>query len=239
LLIVGVMILSFLHRQKFKFVAGLRWATAILAVGCIVFFVSGGVNSAIGQRVASIANPAVVEGSRTENIRLYMTLVLPPRFLASYPFFGQGPIPPSDEAPAGVFDPSQGPALKAAPELPGWVTAFVRDVVWVLVLGLYGIFGLIAFLYVFWRIAKMAQEVRRTAGTPEIAAIAEACLVALGAFILAGFFSLEVIARDTIPVFWALAGIVMSLHSALGSGVNPARDIMTRSAVNRAQIAVQ
>jgi hypothetical protein len=61
----------------------------------------------------------------------------------------------------------------------------------------------------------MAQEVRRTAGTPEIAAIAEACIVAVVVFLLGGFFSLEIIARDTIPVFWTLAGTVLSVYSSL------------------------
>jgi hypothetical protein len=215
LLIVAALALFIFHRREVKVVACLRWATAVLAAGCVVFFLSGGVNSVIAQRVASIANPAVVEGSPTENIRLYMTLVLPPRFLASYPFFGQGPIPPSDEAPTGPFDPSQGPTLKAAPELPGWVTAFVRDVVWVLILGLYGILGVMAFFFVFWTVAKKAREVRKNTDIPEAAAIAEACIVAVVVFLLGGFFSLEIIARDTIPAFWTLAGIVLSVYSSL------------------------
>ena len=239
LLVVAVLILLAFHRREFKIVATLRWAAVMLAAGCVVFFLSGGVNSALAQRVASIANPAVVEGSPTENIRLYMTLVLPPRFLGAYPFFGQGPIPPKDDVPAGPFDPSQGPTLKAAPELPGWVTAFVRDVVWVLILGIYGLFGLMAFFFVLWTVAKIAHKVRRNTRSPEVAAVAEACVVSVLIFFLGGFFSLEIIARDTIPIFWVLAGIVMSLHSALGPGVNPARDTMTRSAVGPAKLAAQ
>jgi hypothetical protein len=239
LLVVGVAVIFFFHRQAFKGLGGLRWAALILAAGCVVFFASGGANSALSNRVTSIANPAVLEGDPVSNIRLYMSLLLPPRFLASYPFFGQGPIPPEDDVPAGAFDPNQGPILKAAPELPGWATAFVRDVVWVLILGIYGLFGLMAFFFVLWTAAKIALKVRRDARSPEVAAVAEACVVSVLIFFLGGFFSLEIIARDTIPVFWVLAGIVMSLHSALGPGVNPARYIITSGAVNPAKLAVQ
>src|SRR5208283_587389 len=75
----------------------------------------------------------------------------------------------------------------------------------------YGLCGVAALFYVFWTIMKLAAKVRKEADNAEVKAIAEACILAVVLFLLCGFFSEEIIARDTIPVFWALSGMVLSL----------------------------
>ena len=80
-----------------------------------------------------------------------------------------------------------------------------------MILGLYGCAGLIAFGYVFWTIVAAARKVIRENANPESVAFAQACLVLSVAVVLSGFFSEEVIARDTIPIFWTFAGMILSL----------------------------
>jgi hypothetical protein len=206
----------FLLRRK-------KVASTNLIRGFIVALVLGGAligfNKDFGavfeERLASIVSPDVLAGDQAANIRLYIAMELTPRFLSAYPLFGQGPIAPSDKAAFGDLDNSQGPPLKAAPDLPGEITFFFGDVVWVMVLGLYGCFGLAAFGYVFWSIAAAANRVRKEKPNGEGVVLAEACLVMIVVSVASGFFSLEMIARDTIPVFWLLAGMVFSLATNL------------------------
>ncbi len=211
LLVVAMVVIGIFHWRRLRIVAGIRWTAGIVAAGCIVVALSGGTKSIVVQRIASIGDPATVSGDPRADMRMYMTLILPPRFLAAYPFFGQGPIPASETVPADSDDQNVGPRMRAAPELSGYVTHFLGDVVWVMVLGLYGLCGVAALFYVFWTIMKLAAKVRKEADNAAVKAIAEACILAVVLFLLCGFFSEEIIARDTIPVFWALSGMVLSL----------------------------
>jgi hypothetical protein len=214
LLFIGIAFLLYFHRHSLLNVRNIRRFGAIAVCGLAVIGVSGSTTSVLRERIASIVSPDVVGGDPDANIRLYMTLVLTPRFLSAYPFFGQGPIAAADAVPLGSEDRSLGPQLKAAPDLPGWVTFFIGDVVWVLILGLYGCCGLAAFGFIFWTIAVIANSVRKTATVPEELALAQVCLVGVVIFFASGLFSLEMIARDTIPVFWAIAGIILSLWTS-------------------------
>jgi hypothetical protein len=214
LLLVSALGCIFLLRSK-----RIRLGTFIqVFIGILVLLVAlitigGHFDPAFEDRVATIVTPEVLEGDPAANMRLYITLILPPRFLKSYPLFGQGPIAPSDAVQFGETDTGMGPPLKAAPELPGVVTYYLEDVVWVMILGLYGCCGLTAFGYVLWSIAAAANKVRKQSLGAETTALAQACLVAIVIFVLSGFFSEEMVARDCIPVFWVLAGMVFSLAS--------------------------
>jgi hypothetical protein len=169
-----------------------------------------------GERFATISAEQLDLGN-VENMRLIMTMELTPRFLSAYPFFGQGPIAPSDAVQFGETDESKGPPLKAAPDLPPQATIYLGDVPWVMILGLYGCFGLAAFGFVLWSIAAAANRVRTKVSHPAGVALAQACLATIVPFVVSGFFSEEMVTRDTIPVFWALAGIVFSLAMNVGS----------------------
>jgi len=182
---------------------------AMGAIACVIGVTS---SSVIRSRLISIVSPDVVQGDPDSNIRLFMSVALTPRFLSSYPFFGQGPVPATEGVPVGSDDRSVGPMLKAAPELPGWLTFYFADVVWVMILGLYGCFGLVGFGLVFWSIARTASYISRNSPDSDVTAVAQSCLVAVAIFIAGGFFSLEMISRDTIPVFWCLSGIVFSIR---------------------------
>jgi hypothetical protein len=212
LLLVFALGCIFLLRSK-----RIRLGTLIqVFIGILVLLVAlvtigGHFDPAFEDRVATIVTPEVLEGDPAANMRLYITLILPPRFLKSYPFFGQGPIAPSDVVQFGETDTGMGPPLKAAPELPGFVTYYLGDVVWVMILGLYGCCGLTAFGYVLWSIAAAANKVRKQSLSAEATALAQACLATIVVFVLSGFFSEEMVARDCIPVFWVLAGLVFSL----------------------------
>jgi hypothetical protein len=170
------------------------------------------VDPEFGKRLFTI-NANLLESDRPENMRLLMTVNLTPRFLAAYPLFGQGPIALSDAVQSGDTDTSHGPPLKAAPDFPPELTFYLGDVVWVMILGLYGCCGLAAFGFVLWKVAATANRVRKNESNPEYAALARACLAIIVAFVVSGFFSEEMIARDTIPVFWTVAGLVLMAHS--------------------------
>jgi hypothetical protein len=213
LLVVGVTIfLSFHRKTLLSFAKTRRFAFSAMCV-LVILAIVGSTSSVLRERLASLGSSDVVAGDPDANIRLYMTLVLTPRFLSAYPFFGQGPFAATEIIPIGTDDRSLGPQMKAAPDLPGWATFFIGDVVWVMILGLYGCFGLIAFGSVFWSIAKNANMLRKTSQHPLTIALAQACIVAVVLFIVSGFFSEEMIARDAIPVFWSIAGITLSCVS--------------------------
>jgi len=186
------------------FIVGLVLVVALIGLG-------KGFVAAFEARLASITSPETWNSDSVYDVRFYNIMTLPPLFLRAYPFFGQGPIAPSDANQFGQHEDTQmGPPIKAAPNLPGIARFTLTDVPWLLILGLYGCCGLAAFGYVFWSIAAAANKVRKEESNPQNIVLAQACLVAVVVFVVSGFFSLEMIARDTVPVFWFLAGLVLS-----------------------------
>lgn len=213
LLALAVSCLFFLQRKKIPTASLVRGFFAVLVIGFALIGFGKVFFAAYGGRLATAFSTDTLEGDPNANIRLYMTVELVPRFLTTYPFFGQGPLAPSDRIPVGETDRSLGPSLKAAPNLPGEVTFFFEDIVWVVVLGLYGCIGLAAFWYVLWFIAAAANRIRKKELGTEESLLAQACLASVFVFMVSGFFSLEMISRDCIPVFWVLVGMVFSLAS--------------------------
>lgn len=216
-MILGVGLLFFLHRKRLAVSFGVL-RTALTGLGiCLLAIVSVALSSSLQARVASGLSQEVLTGDPSENIRLFMTLELTPRFLSTYPYFGQGPIPPGQAQNPDERDNGVGPLLKAAPDMPGWVTYFLPDVVWLLVLGFYGCVGLAAFGIIFGSIIVTARTVARVGQDPAGTNLAHACVVLVVLFALSGFFSEEIIARDVIPIFWTVAGTVMSLATTFRS----------------------
>ena len=211
LLVLALSYVFFLRRKRIAPASLIKGLIMVLVLVVALIGLGRGFGAALKDRLETIISPEVLEGDPAANIRLYVTMELTPRFLSSYPLFGQGPIAPSDTVQFGETDTSLGPPLKAAPDLPGWVTFFFGDVVWVMVLGLYGCFGLAAFGYVLWSIAAAANRVQKEKPSAESVVLAQTCLAVLAVFVVSGFFTLEMIARDTVPVFWTLAGMVFSL----------------------------
>lgn len=211
LLVIGIVLMFLFHRRKLLKASRLPRVFAIGLCVCALGAVVGISSPAIRARVASVVSPEVVGGDPAANIRLFLTLVLPPRFLHATPFFGQGPIAAEDVLPVGTGYISQGPEFKAAPDVPRWATVYIGDVVWVMILGLYGCCGLAAFGWVLWKIGKATNKIRKASSIAEFKALAEATLVALVALTISGMFSLEIISRDTVPVFWVLSGMILSL----------------------------
>jgi len=207
----ALVLLFIFHRKRISSVFSMRRVVPVVGCACLLAIVGASFSSSLRDRVASAFNREALTGDPTANIRLFMTLELTPRFLNAYPFFGQGPILPADAVPVGETDTSLGPTLKAAPNLPGWVTFYLPDVVWLLVLGLYGCAGLTAFGFLFWSIATAARKVVRDNWNSESTIAAQACLVMIVLFVMSGFFSEEIIARDMIPIFWTVAGMILSL----------------------------
>jgi len=214
----------FLRRRDIALARLIRgFALAFVLLVALTGF-NRGFDAAFEDRVATMTSLDQLESDRPENMRLLMTMELTPRFLSAYPLFGQGPIAPSDTVGFGETDTALGPPLKAAPDLPPQATFYLGDVVWVMVLGLYGCLGLAAFAYVFWSIAAAANKVRKKESTPAGVILAQACLVTIILFVVSGFFSEEMIARDSIPVFWTLAGMVFSLAIKSSSNNHEVRD---------------
>ena len=88
-----------------------------------------------------------------------------------------------------------GPPLKAAPDVPGFVTFYIADVVWVMILGLYGCCGLAAFAWVLFAIGAAANRLRKAPVSAAYTAIAQACLVAVVVFAMSGMFSIKIVQR--------------------------------------------
>lgn len=221
LLLFGTSLLLLLQRRRCAKVLRLRRIFAVAVFACLLVGASGTWSSALKERVASAVSAEVVGGDPYANIRLYMCLELTPRFLSSYPFFGQGPVSQLDSAKVSGQDDSVGFPLKAAPDLPGYVTHYIGDVVWVMILGLYGCVGLSAFGIVFWSIAAAAIRVMKSNDNLHGTMLAQGCLILVVLFLISGFFSEEMIARDTIPIFWAIAGLVFSLSRSRDSHIKP------------------
>lgn len=169
---------------------------------------------ALEDRLATLVDPTVMTTDSVANVRFFIMAVLPPRFLRSYPLFGQGPLP-NMSVTGDERDVLLAPPLKAAPELPGYFALFLGDVVWVMILGLYGCLGIAAVCYVFWKIAKSANRIRSEDSSSEKRIMAQVWLSILVAYVVSGFYSQEIFSRDCIPVFWVLAGMTLSVASVL------------------------
>ncbi len=186
-----------------------------LALVAVLVGVAAHFNPGFAERVQTIGTSSVLEAGTSEDMRLLVAVTLVPRFMSAYPFFGQGPIAPSDQPEFGEMNPASAPTLKAAPDVPGIVILYFGDVVWVMILGLYGCFGLAAIGYLLWTIGTAANEIRKRSLDPDNLALVQSCLVMIVIFVVSGFFGEEMVARDCIPVFWILAGLVLSLASNL------------------------
>ena len=211
LMVLTVGLLLFLQRKRIPKKLRLARLLPVAFAACLLAVAGAAASPSLRARLASGFTQETLAGDPTANIRLFMTVELTPRFLNTYPFFGQGPIAPADDAPAGEADTSQGPQLKAARDVPGWATFFLRDVVWLTVLGLYGCVGLAAFALVFCSIVAAARKVIRENRSVDGPILAQSAIVMVVLFILSGFFSQEMIARDAIPIFWSIAGVILSL----------------------------
>ena len=218
LLVAGLTLMAWMYRRNlFRLGRGTR-ATFVSVFIALALLICVALSPSMQKRIISSFAPSVIQGDPYANVRMYMTVTLTPRFLRAYPFFGQGPFSADEMIPAGAnaTDYSDwGPTMKAAPEIPGWITYFIADVVWVMVLGLYGCFGLAAFMLVFGTIARQAIRLSKVSTDSTLIALGRACTVTTVLVLVSGFFGEEMIDRDTIPVFWYLAGIVFSLADGL------------------------
>ena len=187
-------------------------ASALLLLTCIVFAASKPLQEVFAQRFRSLAQAEVLNGDPQQNIRMFMIVYLVPRILASTPVIGQGPL----EWPRGAGGSSVaslGPQLKAAPQLPGWVTHYLNDVVWIAFFSAYGLLGLLGLCILYGTIYHHALRLNEIFLDPEYIALARFVMGSMCLFALAGFFSQEVVARDTVPVLWCSAGMMLSLYS--------------------------
>ena len=223
MLVLALVCILLLRQRSIAVTILIRNLLVVLLWMVAIFSLVEHFNPDFGERLATI-NGDQLDSESPANMRLLMTVELTPRFLSAYPFFGQGPIAASDAVPFGDTDPYRGVPLKAAPDLPPQFTRDLGDVVWVMILGLYGCFGLAAFAFVLWSIAAAADRVRRRQSSSGAVVLAQACLVSIVPFVVSGFFSEEMVTRDTIPVFWTLAGLVLSLVTNPSSNDDEVRD---------------
>jgi hypothetical protein len=157
------------------------------------------------QRLATAFTPESLSGAPWANVRLFLVREYTREVLADGFLLGRGPGSVSRASELvyllpGLTLPEPAPGALSRSDL-----MFLGDVVWLLVFGSYGIVGLAALWYVFWVVAARAARLVRLKH-------AEACWLGTVALawttmvVVAGFFSLEIIARDTMPVFWLLVG---------------------------------
>jgi hypothetical protein len=218
LLVIGVSMMLFFQRRRCALLRYFKRFTLLAVGACLILAFSKDLRGSFEERLTTLTEAATVNGDPRDNMRLFMTVMLTPRFLSDYPLLGQGPF----EWPAGTSggqpDFNSGPVVKAAPQLPGWVTHYLNDVVWVAFLGSYGCLGLLAFGSLFWKIGAAAYRLRKSRHRPDCSILGQACLTMMVLFIVSGLFSQEIIARDTIPTFWCIVGMVFSIStkSALG-----------------------
>lgn len=167
--------------------------------------------SPVDRFMSSFTNRSL-SGDPGENIRLFFVLTLPVRFLSTAPVLGMGPgaIAPTNELRA-IGEDTSAPTPAVMSDIPDDLLVFITDVVWVVALGTYGLAGLAAIALVFARIVREALLLRKGAASPEARLLAEVVITWTVALILAGFFSMEIIARDTVPIFWLFAGAVFAL----------------------------
>jgi len=157
------------------------------------------------QRLATAFTPESLSGAPSANVRLFLVREYTREVLAEGFLLGRGPGSVSRASELMYLLPRL-TLPEPAPSALSWSDLmFLGDVVWLLVFGSYGIVGLAALWYVFWVVAARAARLVRLKH-------AEACWLgtvgpAWTAMVLvAGFFSLEIVARDTVPVFWLLVG---------------------------------
>jgi hypothetical protein len=124
MLAVAVGIFFLFQRKRMANASTLRRFLPVIVCLLAVAYFGRSMGSVLEGRVASAFSQKSLAGDRAANVRLYLTMELTPRFLSSYPFFGQGPIDTSDLAPVGENKTSLGPQLKAAPDIPRDVTFF-------------------------------------------------------------------------------------------------------------------
>jgi O-Antigen ligase len=234
LLVAGLMVMAWMYRRNLLRRSRGTRATFISVFVALALSVCVALSPSMQKRIGSSFTSSALEGDPYANVRMYMTVTLTPRFLQAYPFFGQGPFSADEMIPADALATGHtdvGPTMKAAPEVPGWITFYIGDVVWVMVLGLYGCFGLAAFMLVFGTIARQAIRLSKASSDTTSIALGRACAVTAVLVLVSGLFSEEMIARDTIPVFWCLAGIVFSL--ADGLGINHKRGAWGKAWISR------
>ena len=213
ILAITVVVSACVHRRKIA--QAFRGRNLVLPVAALmmVFVLGGSMLEPVKKRIASVTDSSVLAGEQSENVRLYMILLLTPKFMETFPFFGQGPIDQAEKVSLGESDVSLGPSFKAAPEMPGWATFYAGDVVWLMILGLYGCCGLAAMAFVFCKIflaARILANLPQNKNPEGVQICANVTMILIGVVVSAGFFSQEIIARDTIPIFWALSGFLLS-----------------------------
>jgi O-antigen ligase len=211
-----VLILLLLHKRRV--LAAALVATPLLAAA-VALVIAPTVAKQVGpdispmDRLMNTFTEGSMKGDPTENVRLFFLLVLPGRFLSTAPVLGMGPgaiAPTSELRVLGEGSPSNGSGITS--DIPEDLVVFITDVVWIVALGTYGLAGLLAIAYVFASILREALALRRAVELPEARLLAEVVIAWTVALILAGFFSMEVIARDTVPVFWLFVGAVFALR---------------------------
>ncbi len=212
-MVLGFLVFMMLHGKR-RVVLSYAWKIALLlAVGAMAVASNRTMRDSLETRMQSMESAQVIDGDPRENVRLFMLVYLTPRFLVTDPVLGQGPL----ESPQGKsLDPSSGPQIKAAPQLPGWVTHYINDVVWLAFFGAYGLAGLVAYGAVLWVVGLASNRLRKARICPEYTVLGQMMLVFLAIFVVSGFFSQEIIARDTIPIFWCLAGMALSIAGREG-----------------------
>lgn len=204
------------YRRELYKALGKRNILNLAAGIIIVSLLCGPLMSPLQKRILSVTDASVLDGDHSENIRLFMITALVPMFMNSYPLFGQGPFDPSEKTSLGESDTALGPTFKGAADVPGWATFYAGDVVWLMTLALYGCCGLVSTVSVYlciiiasirlsWNVSKEEHG--------ELKLFSHVIAVLVGVVLLSGFFSQEIIARDTIPTFWALCGFLLAIAS--------------------------
>ena len=167
--------------------------------------------SSLQRKMASSITSESLSGDPNANVRLYLIKNLPPRFLRYSPFIGEGPGSADPSAPMPGMAAEYIYDFHATAHIPRWTMFYLGDVVWVFLLGLYGCCGLAAYALILGAVVWAAYRVLRGGRPLHEAILADACLTLILVYVLTGFFSLTVVARDTIPIFWVVVGVVLSV----------------------------
>lgn len=205
--VILVMFLLF-HRKRGALLLYFKRLVVLAALGGVLFASSQDLRDSLSKRLETITSGQVLMNE--SNARLMMIVLLTPRFLATYPFFGQGPF----EYPLGAGGQDVvdlGPTIKAAPNLPGTFTHYLHDVVWLEFVGAYGLIGLLARMLVYGAVILAAMRLRKARIRPEYTLVAETCIIIMTVFIIAGLFSQEIEARENAAIFWCLVGMMFSI----------------------------
>jgi hypothetical protein len=229
-MLAAVLILLILHKRR---LLAAVLAIAPLAAAAIALLVvprishRGGPDITPVDRLMNTLTENSLKGDPAENVRLFFLLELPGRFLSTAPVLGMGPgaIAPTSELRALGDRHAAGNDIMS--DIPDDLLVFISDVVWLVALGTYGIAGLLAIAYVFTTIVLESIRLRKQVASPEARLLAEVVVTWTGVLILAGFFSMEIIARDTVPVFWIFAGAVFAMRAKVSPwvGLTPVRPV--------------